>query len=148
MTIRPYRLSGGFFEEIEDVKRMVFLSVEGRRSEPSYFQNVNRCLIDGGCRNVLVHVLKHPNDGLSTPADVYNLLEECHSLKADDQLLPADVVDKLKESFTEEEIASLVDDTSKLPIERRRQFFGILLKIQHQGWHSRQEWRMPCEWHF
>lgn len=60
MTIRPYRLSGGFFEreeEIEDVKRMVFLSVEGRRSEPSYFQNVNRCLIDGGCRNVLVHVL-------------------------------------------------------------------------------------------
>lgn len=132
MASRPYRLSGGLFdreEEIEDVKRMVFLSVEGRRSEPSYFQNFNRCLIDGGCRNVLVHVLKHPNDGLSSPADVYNLLEECHSLKADDQLLPADVVDKLKESFTEEEIAALVDDTSNLPVERRREFFGILLKM-------------------
>ena len=132
MTIRPYRLSGGFFdreEETEDVKRMIFLSVEGRRSEPSYFQNVNRCLIESGCRNVLIHVLKHPNDGLSSPADVYNLLEECHSLKANDQLLPTDVVDKLKVNFTEEEIAALVNDTSNLPEERRREFFGVLLKM-------------------
>lgn len=132
MTAHSYRLSGGCFdreEETEEVKRMVFLSVEGVRSEPSYFQNVNRCLIEGGCRNVLVHVLKHPNDGLSSPIDVYNLLEECHSLKVDDQLLPTDVVDKLKNGFTEEEIATLVDDTSDLPVERRREFFGILLKM-------------------
>lgn len=133
MAERSYRLSRGLFdreeEETEDVKRMVFLSVEGVRSEPSYFRHFNRLLRESGRKDVQIHVLKHRNDGLSSPADVYGLLEECHNLKADDRLLPEDVVSKLKERFTEEEIAGLVEGTSTLSVERRQEFFGMLLKM-------------------
>ena len=42
MAAGSYRLSGGLFDRQEEgteaVKRMVFLSVEGLRSEPSYFK--------------------------------------------------------------------------------------------------------------
>ena len=133
MVKHSYRLSGGFFdreeEETQDVKRMVFLSTEGTRSEPSYFRNFNRFLLESGRKDVLIHVLKHPNDGLSSPADVYNLLEECHSLKVNDRLLPEDVVCTLRNRFTEEEIAGLVEDRSSLSAERRQEFFGMLLKM-------------------
>lgn len=133
MAGRSYRLSGGLFdreeEGTENVKRMVFLSVEGVRSEPSYFRHFNRFLRESGRKDVQIHVLKHPNDGLTSPADVYSLLEECYNLKVDDRLLPEDVIGKLKERFAEEEISGLIDGTSALSVERRQEFFGMLLKM-------------------
>lgn len=127
-----YRLSGGFFdreEETVDVRRSVFLSVEGVRSEPSYFRALDRWLKENRRGDVQIYVLKHPNDGLSSPTDVYDLLEECRALREEERFLPESAVDELKQRFTDEEITELVNGASALPEERRREFFDTLLKM-------------------
>lgn len=128
---KTYRLSGGMFDRDEEslsVKRLFFLSVEGVGTEPSYFNRLNRSLKDLGVDDVMIHVLKHPNDGLSAPTDVYALLEECHALRAENHLLPLPALAKLRENFTDEEIRDIMDD-KEVCEEKRKQFHDILLKL-------------------
>lgn len=132
MEKKTYRLSGGFFdreEEVAEAKRLFFLSVEGARTEPSYFTNLNRVLRYYGVGDVIIHVLKHSNDGLSSPEDVYLLLEECIRLREKGELLPVPVIEHLKQEFSDEDITALLEGTSDLPAEKLQRFNGILLNL-------------------
>lgn len=127
-----YRLSGGVFEREEGVteaKRLFFLSVEGDRTEPSYFINLNRVLRDYGVSDAIIHVLKHPHDGLSSPEDVYSLLEECIRLREKGELFPIPVLEQLKQEFNDEDIAGLLEGNSGLSQERQQRFNEILLSL-------------------
>ena len=131
---RTYRLSGGLFdreEETSEVKRLFFLSVEGISTEPSYFINLNRVLRDLGVDDATLVVLRHRNDGLSSPDDVYSLLEECSNLrdKGNDTLLPTPVIEKLREEFSEEDIKNLLSEASDVSSDKVRRFRDMLATL-------------------
>lgn len=132
-TRRTYRLSAqGLFEresETTAVKRLFFLSVEGARTEKSYFDNLNRVLKELGVDNATIHVLNHPNDGLSSPQDVYALLEDCHDLRHDENPLPFPALEQIKREFSETEIERLLADDSEMPLEKVSLFREFLLKL-------------------
>lgn len=128
---KTYRLSGGMFDreaETSDVKRLFFLSVEGVSTEPSYFRNLNRVLKDLGVKNIMLHVLKHPNDGLSSPEDVYALLEECRDLRSGGGLLPVPVIEGLKDEFGEDEIRAYLEGGC-IEQDKVRKLRDILLNL-------------------
>ncbi len=129
---KAYRLSGGLFDReagTSEVKRLFFLSVEGDRTEPSYFENLNRSLKEFGVTDAIIYVLKHPKDGLASPDDVYSLLEECVKLREKGELIPVPVIEQLRKEFSDEDIASLLDDDCELPVEKRQRFNEILLSL-------------------
>lgn len=130
---KTYRLSGGLFdreEETSDVKRLFFLSVEGESTEPSYFINLNRVLKELGVDDAALHVLRHRKDGLSSPEDVYLLLEECRTIRDRRcELLPLPVIDRLREEFSTEEIEKLMNGSSDVSVEKFKRFQDVLVNL-------------------
>lgn len=127
---KAYRLSGGLFDREDgtsEVRRLFFLSVEGERTEPSYFENLNRTLMEFGIGDVSIHVLRHPRDGLVSPDDVYALLEECINLREKGELLPVPVIERLRQDFSDAEITAFLNDDCGLPMETKQRFDEILL---------------------
>lgn len=129
---KAYRLSGGLFDREDgtsEVKRLFFLSVEGERTEPSYFENLNRTLREFDIGDVIIHVLRHPRDGLVSPDDVYALLEECINLREKGELLPVPVITQLRQEFSDAEITAFLNDDYALPMEKKQRFNEVLLSL-------------------
>lgn len=128
----PYRLSGNLFareEEVVEARRLIFLSCEGTKTEPSYFKNLNRHLQTAHKGGVFIHILRHPNDGLSSVEAVYSLLDECRVLREEDKLLPDSACQKIKESFSDDEIKQILRGDTSFDGARRKQFMDALLSL-------------------
>lgn len=129
---RPYRLSGNPFDrefETVAVKRIFFLSVEGQRSEPSYFNNLQRRLNQCGESPVALHVLAHQNDGRSSPSAVMELLDECRGLREGKTLIPMEALELVRQSFDNEEITRILEDDSSVAKARRVEFRSLLSSL-------------------
>lgn len=128
----PYRLSGNLFdreEETVSARQLFFLSCEGAKSEPSYFKNVNRHLRDVRSGGACVHVLKHPNDGLSSVEAVYELLEECRAIREEEKLIPDSVCQEIEKSFSRDEISQIMRGDGGVDEDRKRRFRDALLSL-------------------
>lgn len=93
-----YRSSSiGLFEReegTEGVKKIFFLSVEGTKTEPSYFKWFNAMLRGNRRNGVILHVIKRPNDGRVSPEHVLWMAEECKAIREAEVLIPMDDVTK------------------------------------------------------
>ena len=81
----------------EAPKRIVFLSVEGNKTEKNYFCNVDKHREQLGIHS-LVHVetlSRYSKDTRSSPSDVYELLTEYIDIRKDG-ILPEEILDVLK----------------------------------------------------
>lgn len=128
----PYRLSGNLFAREEGIVfacQLFFLSCEGAKSEPSYFNNLNRHLRDIRGGGALVHVLKHPNDGLSSVDAVYELLEECRAIREEEKLIPDSVYQEIEKSFSNAEITQIMRGDGFVDEDRKKQFLDALLSL-------------------
>ena len=110
-----------------DPKRFVFLSTEGFITERSYFKNLDSWLRRNKIQ-VQIHVLNHCNDGLSSPRQVLDLLNECKEIH-EKGILPFDAIDEIRQHFDDDEIDKILNDDSSIPDEKRKLFKKILLKL-------------------
>lgn len=126
----PYRLSGkGIFErENEDSlkpKRIVFLSVEGTKTEVSYFRFIEKFRKEIGiCAIVHIEVLQK-NDTKSDPVNVLGLLEEYIQFREDNTF--ENQLSKLElKNYDQNFIKSYLDNPDNIEQRERNKFEAIL----------------------
>ncbi|MBQ7178489.1 MAG: RloB domain-containing protein [Victivallales bacterium] len=134
MVTNKYRLSAArdMFERPKgentmEPKRLVFLSTEGFLTERCYFNNLNAWLRDNKSQ-FQIHVLRHRNDGMSSPRYVLDLLNECKDVQKKG-ILPFDAMDEIRQQFDDEEIDRILKNPSSIPKERLKLFKTMLLKL-------------------
>lgn len=128
----PRRLnSGNRFERSQnrDVKRVVFLSVEGNVTEPQYFGYVKAFQKELGIKSVVeLHVLQR-QDTSSSPFKVLELLENYLEIRNNSNF--SSEIDKLDfKNYTKEFIQNYLDDKGSLPQKEVRKFEALLREQQ------------------
>lgn len=135
--VNKFRLSASVYEreneeEKEDLQKIIFLSVEGNKTEKEYFEGISRHREHLGITSkVDVEVLKrHKKDTNSAPQQVVELLEEYIQLResGEDGLLeeiPQDFIDCYGPEF----IKDYLQDPDNIPKQERNAFNTELLKI-------------------
>ena len=122
----PHRLnSGNRFERSQnrDVKRVVFLSVEGNVTEPQYFGYVKAFQKELGIKSVVeLHVLQR-QDTSSSPFKVLELLENYLEIRNNSNF--SSEIDKLDFKITKSQ--NYLDDKGSLPQKK----FVSLRSILH-----------------
>lgn len=111
-----YRLRSSAFVRTEennkvDPKRIVFLSVEGARTEKDYFTHLNASLDSS-----LIHieVLQHRRgDGYVAPTYVVELLQEYLSVRQG-ELIPPDVINVVTKRYSKDTIQAYLEQPETL----------------------------------
>ena len=129
---RLFSSSTGIFgrhdSESRIVKSVIFISVEGRDTEKDYFEHLQSVLEKhNDMLPVVIHVLRHRNDGYSDPRHVFELLEEC-SLIRKDEFLFEETKSKLPTHFTEERVYAYFRDPDSLQVSEKEEFHSELVK--------------------
>jgi len=134
--VNSYRLSSDALERHGDgqslPKRIIFLSVEGDRTEIDYFSHYRAVLFETRGRDypVDVHVLTHFRDGGSSPIHCLRLLEECEKLRQAKESIPfPDVVDQLEGEYARTDLEALCQDPYCKGPEIAEKFLGELLEF-------------------
>lgn len=125
-----YRLnSHGMFDRRQDrnMRRVIFLSVEGTKTEVEYFGYINKYKTSLGVESVVeIHVLKR-DDTKSSPEQVLDLLDEYMSLRTTSKL--KDELQKLElSSYDVDFIQSYLDAKERIPDRQRKRFEATLMK--------------------
>ncbi len=126
-----HRLQSNAFVRMDDdkkiaPKRMVFLSVEGERTETDYFRHLDVYLDNSIIR---VEVLRHKRgDGYSDPQYVIELLDEYINVRQG-ELIPEDSAQQLIQKYSEEVIRAYLEDINSIPTTVQKQICEDLVLI-------------------
>lgn len=112
-------------EETLTPKRVVFLSVEGTKTEVSYFNFIEKYREQLGVDNIVHVEVLRKYDTNSDPYSVLNLLEEYVQFRNDKLFSDKLATFKLGQ-FETEFIAAYVTDPSSVDPKHRRQFEAVL----------------------
>lgn len=128
----PHRLNAGNrFErpETQSIKRVVFLSVEGKVTERRYFEFVRESRETLGIKSVVeIHVLRR-GDSSSSPEKVVELLENYLEVRNNNDFLAE--VDKLElKHYDKEFIHKYLEAPDTIDVKEKRQFEGFLKEEQ------------------
>lgn len=115
-------------EDSLEPKKFFVLSVEGYHTERDYFESLNHYLKEHGKKDVEIHVLKHANDGFSSPEQVYELLSEAKRIRENGFLTPEDR-QKLLEEFSEQKIQQILDNDKDVTENERCRFQEIMRQL-------------------
>lgn len=134
--VNSFRLSSDALERQGDgmssPKRIIFLSVEGERTEIDYFNHYRAFLFETRGRDypIDVRVLTHFRDGGSSPVHCLRLLEECEKLRQDRELIPfPGVMDRFEGEYAREDLEALCQDPHCKGPEVAEKFLGELLEF-------------------
>lgn len=107
--------------------RIVFLSVEGNKTEQNYFEWIEKYREELGIKAMVhVHPLKRAkNDTLSAPQDVLELLEEYIELREAD-ILPERMRKVIPEEYTDEFIKRYMENDESLNRALKENFETLL----------------------
>ena len=110
------------------VKKVVFISAEGKHTEKDYFEHLQSVLESQDDKlPVVIHVLRHEKDCCSDPSHVFELLEECSLIRKDDFLFE-ETKRNLPVLFTDEKVYAYFKNPEKLPDDERKEFRSELIK--------------------
>lgn len=128
----PFRLGSGSMlvrldEETVEPKRIVFLSVEGTKTEVSYFRCVEKFREDLGIKKIVHIEVLEKNDTKSDPNNVLELLEEYVQFRESGTFQEEIEALDLK-NYDTGFIRSYLDDPSNIPTRRRHKFESVLRK--------------------
>lgn len=111
------------------VKRVVFISAEGKHTEKDYFEHLQAALESQNDKlPIVIHVLRHAKDSCSDPRHVFALLEECSLIRQDDFLFE-ETKRNLPALFTEEKVYAYFRSPDELPDDERKEFRSELVKV-------------------
>lgn len=110
-----------------NMRRVIFLSVEGTKTEVEYFGYINKYKTSLGVESIVeIHVLKR-DDTKSSPEQVLDLLDEYMSLRTTSKL--KDELQKLElNSYDVDFIQSYLDAKELIPDRQRKRFEATLMK--------------------
>lgn len=139
--INKFRLSANVYErendkERENVQKIIFLSVEGNKTEKEYFEGISRYRERLGITSkVDVEVLKrHRKDTNSAPQQVVELLEEYLRLR---EIGDEDLVKEIPKEFVEhygiQFIKNYLENPNNIPKHERNEFNTELQKIGYNA---------------
>lgn len=131
-----FRLSSTtMFDRIDDESnkqpfRIVFLSVEGNKTERQYFECVEQYRHKLGIRNVVhIHPLRRAaKDNLCAPEDVLELLEEFLLVRATDKL-PGRLKEIIPNEYSEEFVEQYINGELNANDAATQSFERVLLEI-------------------
>lgn len=135
--VNKFRLSADVYErendnQKEDIQKIIFLSVEGNKTEKEYFEGISKHRTHLGITpKVNVEVLKRQNkDTKSAPLQVVELLEEYLRLR---EIGDEDLIKEIPKEFIEhyglEFIKKYLENPDNIPKNKRNEFNTDLLKI-------------------
>ena len=130
-----FRLSGSGFERppmgVTEAKRVIFISAEGTKTEPSYFKRINDRLKENKQCPFIIHVLEHDRDTASSPDRVLELLEECRQLRKEDgeAVLFKSIVDRSSRIFSVDQVKTYFFNPEQLPLRVRRRIGIAITKL-------------------
>lgn len=109
------------FRETKNIlpKQIIYMSVEGSKTETSYFNHLKTCLQEQQeAPLITIEVLSH-NDNCSDPRHVLGLLQE-HIALNEEGVIPSIIKKKLQaQDISEEDIKAYVNDNSILTTEKK-----------------------------
>lgn len=121
MFLRPEELNQ------EPYLRIVFLSVEGNKTEHNYFQWIEKYRGQLGIKaGVHVHSLRRAvNDNLSAPEQVLELLEEYIEIR-ESKILPERMRAVIPTEFTDDFVKQYMEDAKAIDKTKKEQFEMVL----------------------
>lgn len=120
---KRFRLKGkiGYYRESGDIppKQVIFMSVEGAKTEYSYFYNLGECLKRVQEAPIIKVEVLARRDNNSDPEHVLDLLQEYLAL-LHEGLIPTEIKDDfLKAGITDDDVERYIEDTSSLDSDKK-----------------------------
>lgn len=114
--------------EKEDAKSVIFISAEGKCTEPDYFCRLyERLREDHPDMKFAIEVLRHDGDSGSDPKSVFRLLEECRLVR-EDAFLFESTMKKLETQYTEDKVYEYFNCPENFTDEEKASFRSDLMQ--------------------